>query len=164
MDKENTGFGKVTWPEGFIYEGGLNRAGQPQGQGEFHKPGLFAYKGNFRNGVFHGQGQLTLKDGLQFTGSFKNGHIDGPGTADVDGVIYFCEEFTLNTLGSLTFKNATIKWKEGLDQGEVKEGQPFRNGVLTWQGQAWNGPFGDGEGEVRLPMGLTFPRSGIEFV
>lgn len=147
------GKGIMTWKEGWTYEGDINDD-VPDGQGKFSKPGRFTYEGQIKKGLFHGQGTYIFENGFRFVGQFKNGEIDGPGVVHLNGFCYRHDKFTLAIVESLTF-NGVITWGSGRYQGEISDGQPCGKGVLTWEGQVYYGPFGNGEGESKLPF--TFP-------
>jgi len=89
------GYGKMTMPDGALYEG------------------------QFKDGVFEGKGTLTYDNGVQYSGEFKNGLYDGKGiliytdTSKYEGQF---KEGQLNGLGVITYADGTQykgKFKDG---------------------------------------------------
>ena len=72
--------------DGRDYVGKVNRDGQLHGQGKLTYPDGRVYEGNFQNGKYHGTGKLTLPDGYVQEGNFQNGELHGMGKdADYEG-------------------------------------------------------------------------------
>ena len=83
------------YPDGSIYNGGLNKEGLPNGHGTLiYEEGekKYKYKGAFCNGLKHGDGIETYVTGSVYTGNFLDGARNGFGTLTLTtGESYFGE-------------------------------------------------------------------------
>jgi hypothetical protein len=72
------GCGKVTFPDGDIYEGQF-KDGEIHGQGKLTRVCGEVQEGQFEKGVLHGMGKVILSNGDVYEGQFENGEACGQG-------------------------------------------------------------------------------------
>ena len=161
------------------YEGEVNEAGQPHGQGVMTSPDG-GYEGEFVNGVPHGFGVLTYPDGTRIEGEFRAGQPHGHGIVTSPNGNRYEGEIRAGALhgqGVMTFPDGTRQeWRDGQAhgqgvatppdgtryEGEVNEaGQPHGQGVMTLSnGVQYEGEFrgGDwhGRGVFTSPVGTRY--------
>lgn len=185
VDKDKPGFGKITFPDGGIYEGEISnglRHGQGTqvgksgnkyvgnwifdhrtGQGFMTWPNGNKYEGNWQEDLPNGQGIYTYSDGGKYTGDFKNGSRSGYGTmtwANGDTYQGAWEYDGLNGEG-------TFLWNSGYANGdkyvgEYKQGLRSGYGVYTYD----NGDIYDGQWLNDKPnvQGTFYFASGDKYV
>jgi hypothetical protein len=70
--------GKMTYPDGSIYEGSwIDGKRHGKGRCSFLDGGV--YFGDFREGDFHGEGKMTWSDGGSYAGAWFDGEMHGHG-------------------------------------------------------------------------------------
>jgi hypothetical protein len=72
------GKGKITWNDGTVYEGELVD-GKKHGKGKYKWANGDKYEGDFINGQQHGKGKITYKSGAYYEGDYVNGKFEGRG-------------------------------------------------------------------------------------
>ena len=136
-----TGVGKMSWPNGFVYEGQW-QMDVPHGHGtiSFHFGGAFSYTGGFHLGKRHSDSECDCRwtlDGLQvsYLGPFKMDRICGSGTFTIAGLLKYEGEM----LNDVFQGEGRLEYHSG----EVLQGR-FENGLLS------------GQGTVTSPTGMTY--------
>ena len=66
-------------PGGERYEGEVNAAGEPHGQGVMVAADGQRHEGAYRGGLAHGWGVLTWPSGERYAGEFRDGEAHGHG-------------------------------------------------------------------------------------
>lgn len=137
--------GKITFPDGRIYEGICVRCMQPlKGQGTLRFP-----DGSVYNGVVNHKGEMVEKGTLKcgngdfYEGEFLNDNPHGYGKWTFkSGTIYKGQFFD-----GVFSDNGEMTWTNGAKyKGEFKKGQRTGKGVYHWtNGDEYDGEFLDGK-------------------
>jgi len=141
-----TGVGKISWPDGSIYEGSVQN-GVRNGKGKFFSVGSnkFVYDGEWSNGVFHGYGVCYFGEfgcEYRYEGYFVQGQREGKGTMYyASGNIY---------------------------EGDWHEGKRHGKGKFTWKenGSYYVGEFVNGEmsGKGEIIYAFSAQAPSVQFV
>lgn len=70
---------RLTMQGGERYEGEVNDAGQPHGQGVLTAPDGRRHRGAYRGGVAQGHGVMTWPGGERYVGEWRDGEAHGHG-------------------------------------------------------------------------------------
>lgn len=114
------GFGRMTDPNGIIYEGYFNHQIH-EGKAKLLYPSGTKYEGDFKNDRFHGLGKFTLRNGIGVEGAFEYGQPKGD-----------CIVFYPDSTKEILF-NAT--WKSFAEKVEFykNKGEPSGSGTMNDQ-------------------------------
>ena len=102
------GKGKLTFPDGGIYEGHFEN-GKPHGRGKYTTNAECTEEGHFVDGILHGTDcKKTYAEGQEYEGPFTHGRVDGRGKAVYVGGHHYDGYFTqgrMEGFGTLIKKN-----------------------------------------------------------
>jgi hypothetical protein len=121
--------------------------------------GIYFYKGEYKNGLFHGEGDFDDKAGNKYTGEFEEGNFHGQGTATyADGSKYKGEWYKdeKNGQGTMTYPDGTIKsggWKNDKFVGSSSEAVAIQSDSETG---CISGDCKNGFGEFRWQNGVKY--------
>ena len=90
------GYGRITYPNGTVYEGTLKH-GVPDGRGTYTYPGGNKYTGELRASYLHGRGKMIYADGNTYDGEWENSVMKGRGVLTYNNGGYYVGEFADNT-------------------------------------------------------------------
>lgn len=162
-----TGTGKITWPNGDVYDGSLvkgQRQGKglfiwangqrfegdwvqdtPSGKGKMHFANGNRYEGDVVAGIPQGMGRMQYASGDDYSGRFNAGVPDGRGTYTWKNGQTFDGEWKAerpNGQGVLKFANGNVF------EGTVVNGVPHGHGKLSFAtGERYTGAVVQGEPE-----------------
>lgn len=114
------GYGMLCFPDGGVYKGMINHEGKMVEKGSLQYGDGDFYEGEFLNDNPHGYGKWTFKSGTIYKGQFLYGSFSGTGE---------------------------MTWTSGAKyKGEFKKGQRTGKGVYHWiNGDDYDGEFLDGK-------------------
>ncbi len=71
----------LTYDEGYKYKGTVNAENQKKhGKGKITGPNGYIYEGEFKNDKYHGKGTTIMTNGMKHVGEYKNGLWNGQGS------------------------------------------------------------------------------------
>ncbi len=139
------------------YQGEVNAAGLPEGQGVMHYESGAVYEGKWKAGKHHGQGTFIFANGMRYVGGWQNGKRSGYGIHYLsNGLIYKGSFFDGSSHGSgrLFHPNGQLKC-EGIKDHEKWKGKYrefYANGVLRFDGEIngneWSGTEYNEDGSI----------------
>jgi hypothetical protein len=149
------GFGKMTFPNGYDYEGEWSND-KWNGKGKCKWPNGDSYDGEFINGRISGQGKFKFANGSSLQGFFLNGMLNGYGcmvTNEYTYVGYF-KDGRSHGEGNSYDKNGTYsgEWKDGQKYGR---GHFIRNDGVVYSGE-WENNLKEGNGIEINKYGLAY--------
>lgn len=128
---------RVVMPNGGIYNGQVNTAGQPHGKGRLETPSGNVYEGSFFDGQMTGLGVYKYANGRKYEGEMYKNNFHGKGRYDATAWIYTGAFY----LGKMTGKG-TVRHVSGPDKGSEYEGD-----FVDGKPHGW-GTYRDKDGQV----------------
>lgn len=126
-----------------LYEGHLDKDGNPSGQGRLTYSNGRLYEGEFENGMIQGQGKMIYPNGESYEGSFKNGKRHGLGD------LIFNDDCVYKVESKFDEKYSKVKgiiYPDGrIYEGECKYTEEHGQGKMTYPNDnVYEGSFKDG--------------------